>query len=183
MKIEADSVMSFPRRLVFETQRDRMEAIAPYLKNIRSVHVKQRTDAGSTVELVNVWEGKGSKIPEAIAHIVSQDMLVWRDRAVWNAEDWTCRWEIESDFFEDAVRCAGVISYVAIDEGRTRVETKGDLRIDLKKKAPGLPAVLASPLGPLGRLVEQFMVRQITQNLLAVSPGLGRYLEERDRGV
>ena len=174
MRIESDSVIKFPLELTFRTYRDELAEFADYLPNVRSIRVDSREELDGVVKLVNIWEG-GGDIPKAIRGILRQDMLAWTDYATWDETKHRCDWHIVTHSFEEAVRCSGTNKFVAIDEGRTRLEIRGDLSIDLKK-VRGVPSFLA---GSLGRTVEQFMVKQITTNLTSVSEGLSAYLESK----
>lgn len=174
MRIESDSVIKYPIDLTYRTYRDRLSEFVRYLPNVRSIRVQERVEEGDEVRLVNVWVG-GGEIPKAIRHLLSEDMLSWHDYATWRESDRTCEWNIRTHAFEEAVRCSGTNRFIEIDGGRTRLEIRGDLSIDLKKVA-GVPSFLA---GSLGRTVEQFLVKQITTNLTSVSEVLSTYLAER----
>ena len=62
MKLEADARIAFPRELVFSTYRDRLPQLVPFLPDVKSIVVQERTDApdgtdGSTV-LEYCWDGE-----------------------------------------------------------------------------------------------------------------------------
>lgn len=174
MRIESDSVIKFPLELTYRTYRDQLPECVRYLPNVRSIRVEERHEEDGVIRLVNVWEG-GGDIPKPIRPLVSEDMLSWHDYATWRESDWMCEWDIKTHAFAEAVRCSGTNRFIEIDEGRTRLEIRGDLSIDLKK-VKGVPSFMA---GSLGRTVEQFLVKQITMNLTSVSEGLSTYLRER----
>ncbi|MFW6049671.1 MAG: hypothetical protein ACODAU_00775 [Myxococcota bacterium] len=174
MKIETDAVVPFPRPDAFRAYRDELPELVDYLPNVKSIEVEGREEKDGVVELVNVWHA-GGDIPAPVRRFVGDNMLSWHDYATWDQAAWTCRWRIETHSFREAVQCSGENRFVELDGGRTRLEIKGELHIDLKK-VRGVPAMLA---GSLGRTVEQFLVKQITANLSDVSDGLTRYLGER----
>jgi len=173
MRIESDAVIKFPRALTYRTYRDDMPKFVPYLPNVRDIAVRERSEEDGVVRLVNIWQG-GGEIPVAIRPLLRDSMLSWTDYATWDPDAWTCAWRIETHSFTEAVRCSGTNRFIEIDASRTRLEIRGELSIQLRK-VRGVPAFLA---GPLGRTVEQFMVKQITTNLTTVSQGLSKYLEE-----
>ncbi len=173
MRIESDSVIQFPLDVTYRTYRDELADCVPYLPNVRSIRVESREEDDGEVRLVNVWEG-GGDIPNAVRHVIREDMLCWHDFATWKEPERVCEWKIRTHAFEEAVRCSGVNRFIEIGDGRTRLEIRGDLSIDLKK-VRGVPSFLA---GSLGRTVEQFLVKQITTNLTSVSAGLSTYLSE-----
>lgn len=174
MKIESDAVVPFRLPEVFRAYRDNLPELVEYLPNVKSIEVESRTEDGSVVKLVNVWHA-GGDIPVSIRKFLGENMLSWHDYATWDEAGWTCHWTIETHSFREAVQCTGENRFVELDGDRTRLEIKGDLRIDLKK-VRGVPSMVA---GSLGRTVEQFLVKQITANLGDVSDGLSRYLGAR----
>jgi len=171
MRIEADSVLSFPRERVFRAYRDELPDFSQFLPNVRKIEVRSRDEAGGTTRLVNVWHG-GGEIPAAVRKFLDDSMLSWDDHARWDADAWICEWKIESHAFPEAVICAGKNSFVELANGRTRLEIHGDIQIDVKK-IRGVPSFLA---GSVGKTVEGFLVKQITANLTSVSDALDRYL-------
>jgi hypothetical protein len=174
MRIESDSVIKYPLEVTFRTYRDELPQFVDHLPNVRAIRVESRDETEGVVTLVNVWEG-GGDIPAAVRNLLHEDMLTWNDYATWKEAEHLCEWNIQTHAFEEAVHCSGTNKFIPIDEGRTRVELRGDLAIDLKR-VRGVPSFLA---GSLGRTVEQFLVKQITTNLTSVSAGLSAYLAER----
>lgn len=171
MRIEADSVLHHPRGRVFAAYRDEIHAFVGYLPNVRAIEVIERTEDGSTVRLHNIWRG-GIELPEKLSRALQTSFFSWDDRAVWDAERFTCTWVIEPHAFEGAVKCEGRSEFVALGEDRTRLEMTGDLSLDLER-VRGVPSFVA---GSLGRTAEAFLLRQITANLAAVSDALAAYL-------
>ena len=117
------------------------------------------------------WHG-GGEIPQAIQKVLGDTVFRWDERARWDGTLYTRSWEIETGAFPEAVRCQGVHSFVAIGD-RTRVEISGRMHIDFRT-VKGLPGFLADGLS---RPLEQFVARQIMDNLAGVSDGITRYLE------
>jgi len=176
MRIEADAVIPFERELVFSTYRDEMPRFVDYFPNVRSIVVKDRTEDGPIVKLVNEWTG-GGELPEAVHGVVTSKLLSWTDHATWDHEAFECRWDIETHAFREAVSCSGINRFIELDGGRTRLEMTGQIGIDLTR-IKGIPDLIA---GSVGRKVEQFLVRGITTNLTAVSDALTRYLQDQQK--
>jgi hypothetical protein len=174
MKIESDAILTHPRDQVFRAYRDDLPKLVSHLPNVNAIDVESRSEDGPVVQLVNVWSA-GGDIPAPVRKILGTNMLSWHDHARWDESTWTCSWVIETHSFREAVECRGENRFVELDPGRTRLEIKGELRIDLKR-VRGVPSMLA---GSIGRTVEQFLVKQITANLSDVSDGLGEYLARR----
>jgi len=169
MRIEADAVIDFPRDVVFRAYRDELPAIVEGLPRIKEIVVEERIEKGSVVELTNLWKGS-ARVP-ASAEKVLPPMVSWHDHARWDESTFQCDWRIDSHVFPEAVRCEGRNDFVAIGD-RTRVEIRGEIRIDLSKVRV-VPDLVASPIATA---VERFMVRQITPNLLAVGEALSEHL-------
>jgi hypothetical protein len=171
MRIEADAVIDFPRERVFRAYRDELPAIVEGLPRIKEIVVEHREDDGPITEITNLWKGS-ARVP-ASAEKVLPPMVSWHDRARWDERDFTCHWSIESHVFPEAVSCKGENRFVDLGD-RTRVEIRGEIRIDLAR-VKVVPDLVASPIASA---VERFLVRQITPNLLAVGEALSDHLAE-----
>lgn len=171
MRIESDSVIGFPRDRVFATYRDELESLLPYLPNVLSIVVKERADEGAILRQVSVWKG-GGEIPAVARSVLKDEMLAWTDHARWDEGAFVCAWRIETHAFKDAVRCQGENRFVDLDGTRTRVEIRGDMKVDASKVA-GVPRLFA---GTIGRTVERVLVDRIGPNLVAVCAGLEKHL-------
>ncbi len=171
MRIEADAVIEFPRDVVFRAYRDELPAIVEGLPRIKEIVVEERTDDGPITQITNLWKGS-ARVPVS-AEKVLPPMVSWHDHARWDESTHQCQWRIESHVFPEAVRCEGTNEFVAIGE-RTRVEIRGEIRIDLSKVRV-VPDLVASPIASA---VERFLVRQITPNLLAVGEALSEHLAQ-----
>lgn len=173
MRIEADSVLRYPRDAVFAAYRDDIAAFVEFLPNVRSIEVVDRRVDGPVVHLHNVWHGS-AELPANLAQRFEERFLSWDDHATWDQRTWSCEWTIEPHAFEEAVRCRGRSDFIDLGGERTRLEMTGELAIELDR-VRGVPSFLA---GSLGRTAEAFLVRQITANLAAVSDALAAYLRE-----
>ncbi len=170
MLISADATLLFPRPIVYAAYRDDLTKLLQYLPNVRNIEVKSRKDEGSRVDMVNLWSG-GGEIPPAARAFVSEAMLSWTDYATWKQDAWTCDWRTETHAFTEAVDCAGQNRFVEV-EGGTRIEIRGELKIDAKK-VKGVPGFLA---GKVASAVESLLSSKIQPNLVEVSDGLRKYL-------
>ena len=173
MLISADATLPFPRSMVFAAYRDDLTQLLSYLPNVRNIEVKSRKDDGARVDLVNIWHG-GGEIPAAARAFLSEAMLSWTDYATWKEDAWTCDWRTETHAFTEAVDCKGQNLFVEV-EGGTRIEIRGDLKIDAKK-IKGVPGFLA---GKVASAVESFLAAKIQPNLVEVTEGLRKYLADK----
>ncbi len=170
MLISADATLLYPRPVVYAAYRDDLTKLLQYLPNVRNIEVKSRKDDGARADLVNVWHG-GGEIPAAARAFLNESMLSWTDYATWNQDAWTCDWRTETHAFTEAVDCAGQNRFLEV-EGGTRIEIRGELRIDAKK-IKGVPGFLA---GKVAAAVESFLAAKIQPNLVEVTEGLRKYL-------
>lgn len=174
--LRADADIPFPKELVYLTYRDKLPDLVPFLPNIRGIEVKSRRDEPGLVHLVNVWHG-GGDIPAAARAFLSESMMSWTDIATWRDADCSVEWKTETHAFTEAVRCGGTNRFVETGPSSVRFEIRGEIAID-PKKIP-VPRLIS---GRVAAAVEDFLLKKITPNLIAVSDGVRRFLEqERDK--
>jgi hypothetical protein len=176
MDLRAETLIPFPRDVVFTAYRDDITKVLAYLPNVRAIEVKSSKDDGPRKELVNEWHG-GGEIPAAFRAVLSESMLSWTDYATWDSEKLTCNWRIETHAFTEAVLCQGHNEFREDSPGKTLLVMSGKLEIDAKK-VRGVPGFLA---GKIGRTLEDFLGGKIQPNLIETARGLTKYLEERGK--
>jgi hypothetical protein len=175
VKFDADSVVPFPRDVVFRAYRDDLHRALPYMPNVRGIEVRSHEELEPGVHrYFKVWTA-GGDIPAALRSFLAEGVLRWDDVAVWSEKTWASEWDIKTHLFTEAVKCSGRTLLVEIGPGRTRVEMHGDLQLDYKKIA-NLPELVALPLV---RTTESFLTRQITANLASTADAITRYLREQ----
>ena len=174
MRLEADTLIDFPRELVFSTYRDRLPELVPHLPNVVSITVTQREDEVGGVagisKLTNVWEGKGD-IPKVATAIIRPDMVGWTDYATWNEAEWTVDWRTKTRMFTDQIKCEGHNTYEAVGD-KTLLKIRGVLEVNLKG-VRDVPRLLAGRVAPL---VEKFIISLLKPNLVSVADGLNAFL-------
>ena len=172
MEIKSNDTVDYPVDIVFTTLRDRLQEFASTIPNIKKLEVTSREEADDgTVKMENRWYGRG-EIPKMVQSVVKPEMLSWVDTAVWDETDHTCRWEIETAFFKDNLRCTGVNFYRSKGEGRTEIEITGNLEVSLKG-IPGVPRIFEKKIRSQ---VEKFIIKLVTPNLRKINEGLRIYL-------
>lgn len=175
-KISTNDKVDYPREKVFETFREDLEELVPYLPDIKSIEqTKYERIDDTTVKVVRVWSAKDEDVPSLAQKFIKPEMLKWTDTAIWHQDTWTCDWSMEVGFLPDAISAEGTNRYIDRD-GATAIEISGDLEVD-GKHIPGVPRLLA---GKVGSAVEKFVVKLITPNLTDVNRGLEKYLEQLD---
>lgn len=175
MKFDADSVVPFPRDVVFRAYRDELHRALPYMPNVRAIEVRSQEELEPGVwRFMRVWTA-GGDIPAPLRGFLPEGVLRWDDDALWSEKSWTSEWDIRTHLFTEAIRCSGRTLIVEIGADRTRVEMHGDLQLDYKKIA-NLPELVAMPLV---RTTESYLTRQITANLASTADAITRYLREK----
>ncbi len=170
MKLAAESILTFPRELVFRTYRDQLTELVPYLPNIRGIAITSRKDDPPRTHLVNVWSG-GGDIPAVARAFLSEKMLSWTDYATWDESEWSCAWRMEAHSLKEALHAEGNNRFLETPEG-CRLVIEGDLTIE-GKKLP-IPRLLAGSAAPA---IEKFLVAMIRPNLTEVAKGVAKFLE------
>lgn len=172
MQISAQVRIPYPRPLVFATYRDKLQDLLPYLPNVRSIQVASRTEEAGLIKIVNEWHG-GGEIPIAARALLSEAMLSWTDRAVWNQQEFRNDWQIQTHAFTEAVNCAGHNLFLETGTG-TLVISEGQIKID-PNQIQGVPSFLAQMIGGV---VEEFLSQKIGPNLEELGMGVKDYLTE-----
>jgi hypothetical protein len=176
IKITVDSQIAFPRSVVYATYRDRLTELVAYLPNVRSLQLKSRQETDQQVRVVLEWHG-GGDIPAAARVLLSEDLLTWTEYDVWHGQEFTVEWRIETHAYREAVFCAGKNRFLAQDDQRTLVESRGELRID-PSKIHGVPSFL---IGQLVHLIEEVLAKTIEPNLVRMGQAVQTYLQQQSR--
>ncbi len=171
-KISVTDSVTYPRELVFNTFRDKLDELDDFLPDIKSITTESRDDIDDdTTKIVRLWKARDEEVPKIARKFIKPEMLQWTDTATWHMDEWTCDWEMEVGFLTDAITARGTNRY--IDKGdRVEIIIDGVLEVDAKQ-IPGVPGMLA---GRVGKAVEGFVVKMITPNLKDVNRGMEKYL-------
>lgn len=176
MKIFVEDVINHPLDAVYKVQRDHMVELSDYLPNIQRIAVLEREDLpDGKVRLLNEWKAAPSEVPTMLRPFVRDEMMQWKDYALWHDAAHKCEWRLEMGFMAERVKVAGSTSYSSIDDKRTKVVISGNLEVDAKG-FPGVPRMLA---GRIGSEVEKFVIKMVTPNLKGVNRGIEQYLDAR----
>jgi hypothetical protein len=109
--------------------QNRLPDIAGQVDDIAEIVALERsaTEAGHD-RVVNVWKA-APPLPDFLKSMVQPDMLAWTDSAVWNPDNRTCHWVIESHYFREKMVCSGVTTYQPALGGKgCRLSFEGELR-------------------------------------------------------
>jgi len=174
MEFKSSQVIPFSVDEVFVLVRDRLQDLVPYLPNVVKIVTEAREESDPKIlRVLNRWYGKAD-IPKAVSKLIDPDKIAWLDKAEWDSERKTCRWEIQPMFFKEYVSCSGLNTYRAEGANATRLEITGELTVQ-SRGFPGVPRVLASKIS--GQ-VEKFVVKLLTPNLESLARGVTRFLQQ-----
>ncbi|MBN2361754.1 MAG: hypothetical protein JXR83_20040 [Deltaproteobacteria bacterium] len=168
-----DQIINHPQQQVFETYRDRLPELVPYLPNLDRIEVLERTDQGAgIVKLKNLWCGN-VRIPKAARPFVKEELMSWFDYATWDAHRYSVDWVFELRVFTEAASCSGHNTFEVLDDQRTRYRLTGELLIDLGKM-PFVPRVFR----PLAPRVEKWLIDGVQPNLESIGAAVGKFLDD-----
>ena len=173
MNISFDADIPFPRVLVFQTYRDKLVDLVPYLPNVRHIEVQSRQEQAGKIQCVNVWHG-GGEIPAIARAFLSEEMLSWTEYNLWDEAAFTLEWRIETHGFTAAVSCVGKNTFVTTN-GTTVVENRGQLVI-APHQLDGVPPFLRHQVAGI---VEDFLGHKVGPNLRQMSEGVCQYLKQK----
>jgi hypothetical protein len=175
IKISVDSQVSFSRDLVYATYRDKLMELGPYLPNVRSLQLKSRQGEERLVRLVLEWHG-GGDIPAAARSLLSEELFTWTEYDLWDNNEFTVDWRIETHAYREAVFCAGKNRF--LERGNcTLVESRAEVRIDLSAVHGVSPFLLSQ----LVHLVEELLSKKIEPNLMQMGQSVQKYLEQTQK--
>lgn len=175
MIISVDAQIPFPRQLVFQTYRDKLQELLPYMDNVHRIDPKSYQQEQGRVICTNEWHG-GGDIPTIARAFVDEQMLSWTEHNIWDETDFSLEWRITTHAFTEAVSCSGRNHF--LDHGEaTIVENRGELVIH-PQRIEGIPDFLK---GQVAGFVEDFLSQKIGPNLTQMGEGVRQYLEKMTR--
>lgn len=172
-------IVKHPKKLVWQTMRDRLTDMVPFLDDVAFIEQMDRRESGNgSVQLTNFWKAD-IKIPDAIRSILHASEVSWLDRAEWSEIRDKCEWQIEPRFFTDHIHCAGTTSFEPAVGGRgTRITFEGKLDIALNN-IPGVPRFMH---GTATKAIESLVTTLIPKNFHKLTAALSNLLDnERNR--
>jgi hypothetical protein len=176
MIISVDTQIPFPRLLVFQTYRDKLQELLPYMENVHRIEPKSYRQENRRVFCTNEWHG-GGEIPSLARAFMNEQMLSWTEDNIWNEADFSLEWRITTHAFTEAVFCSGKNYFLAQGE-KTLVQNRGELVIQPDKIA-GIPEFLK---GQVAGFVEEVLGQKIGPNLIQMGNGVRQYLEKTAAG-
>jgi hypothetical protein len=169
-------VVKHPKPVVWETMRDRLTEMAPFLDDVSSIKQLDRTDlVNGGVRLTNLWKAD-IEIPEAIRSVLHASDVSWLDRAEWFQTNSRCEWQIEPQFFTEHIKCHGTTIFEPAIGGRgTRITFEGIIDITLNN-IPGVPNFM---LGTATKAIESLVTTLIPKNFQKMATAMSNLLEQK----
>jgi hypothetical protein len=169
-------VVKMPKQVVWETLRDRLTEMAPFLDDVSSIKQVDRKDAGNGgVRLTNLWQAD-IEIPEVIQSILHSRDVSWLDRAEWLEARSRCEWQIEPKFLTEHIKCSGTTLFEPAIGGRgTRITFEGKIDITLGR-IPGVPNFM---LGTVTKAIESLVTTLIPKNFQKLATAMFNLLEQQ----
>jgi hypothetical protein len=168
-----EQIIPHPRQLVYETYRDKLPELVPYLPNCDRIEVISREDlADGAVKLRNLWHAN-VKVPRAARRFVKDELMSWYDDALWLPDAWAVDWRFELRVFTEAASCGGHNRFEIVDAVSTRYVLSGQLDLNLSK-LPFVPRMFRG----LAPRIEQWIIDAVQPNLESIGEAVGRYLDE-----
>lgn len=173
MIFAVDAHIPFPQPLVYQTYRDKLLELLPYMSNVQRIEPRSARQEQGRLLCSNDWYG-GGEIPAMARAFINEQMLSWTEHNIWDDHDYSVRWRIETHAFTEAVTCSGKNYFHAQGE-TTRVENRGELVIQAHKLV-GVPDFLKPQVAAL---VEELLGHKIGPNLRQMGEGVRQYLEKQ----
>ena len=171
-------VVKHPKKVVWETLRDRLADMVPFLDDVAAIQQVERRESGNgAVRLTNLWKAD-IEIPDAIRSILHASEVSWLDRAEWFQLRDRCEWQIEPQFFTDHIHCAGTTSFEPAIGGRgTRITFEGKLDITINH-IPGVPRFMQ---GTATKAIESLVTTLIPKNFQKLTAALSNLLDQQEQ--
>ena len=129
MQFSTVSIIKHPIDSVWDVMQNRLPEIAVQVDDIAEIVALEHAlaDSGHN-KVVNVWKA-APPLPDFLKNMVQPDMLAWTDSAVWDPDNRSCRWVIESHYFREKMVCSGVTTYQPALGGKgCRLNFEGELK-------------------------------------------------------
>ena len=162
-KVEKKINLAVPRLEVWKTYRDELPDIGKTMPAVESIETLSREEKGKTVYLEKKWKISGN-IPRAIRNVLPNNLLTYKDKAVWDQSKMICFFEEEPFDGSGIYHCKGQNVFEENDNG-TILTIQFELTI-YPEKIKGIPTFL---IRPVLSNIEKFISREVTKNLAATA--------------
>lgn len=172
MEIKKSHIIDRPLDDVYLLVRDRLQEIVPYLPNIRKIEVlsHQHKNNNQQTETLNHWYAQ-VEIPSIAQKFIKEELFAWKDKAIWDNQNYHVNYELESFWGKDLYKAIGRNSFKKVSENQTELTVSCQVTIH-PDKVPGVPKFLVSKVLPT---VEEMIKKILEPNLSQLGVGLNKY--------
>ena len=155
--------------------KNKLPELAEFLPSIDKIEcLESKAIEPGICAITNHWYAK-LELPALVKKFLSQDLLCWKDVAVWNDHEKFVRYELESFIANDLFTAKGCNSFESLTEAnKMRLNVTCDVSIN-PEKIPGVPRLLMKKIVPL---IEKIIEKMLRPNLTSLGSGLRAYLEK-----
>lgn len=180
MQFEFEQDIAFGVESVVDSVRERLAELAAFLPEVASIEpLDKSVDTDGITHMKSLWCANPSSVPVAVRHLVSQEMLQWRDIATWHDNPSRVCWRFETAHFKTLYTCSGTNYFEPVGDSATRIRMTGELCV-FAEQIPGVPNFIAKRLRPR---IEEWLVGMMMPNLEALPVAIEKLLSECQRTV
>ena len=120
----------------------------------------------------NHWYAN-AEIPTIAKKFIKEDLMSWKDKAVWNDKEFFVEYELESFWGNDIYDATGKNVISELGPNKTQLTLTCDLVIH-PNKVPGVPKFLVKKVLPA---IEGLIQKVLQPNLTSLGKGLNEYFK------
>ncbi len=166
-----------PINLVYQTLRDNLYRLAPYLPDVKKITLLDRKETNNDIVTVNKWEANNI-LPASLSEFIKLDNIAWTDRGSWSKSRYVCTWSYEPFIFQEHINARGQDIYTT-DGTNTTIRLTGEMFMNFDL----YPFVIVVPSIMREKIVNQFMkltLSLLQSNFTALIKGLEQYVRENN---
>ena len=177
MNLESIDVIDQPVDIVYQTVRDDLPNLAPYLPNIDKIICESKAKSKSGLNLRNRWYAK-VELPMLLKKFIKPELLSWLDHASWDDQSKTVSFSLESPlgFGKSLFEAKGINYFESKGQSKTTLRVTCEVKL-YPENVPGVPKILAKKLEPA---IESLIKKMLEPNLVSLAKGLKSYYEARN---
>ena len=176
MKLESQDIIPRPREEVYNVLKNDLEKLVPYMPNVKKIEMVNRVEKGEGLTaIINHWYAN-AEIPTIAKKFIKEDLMSWKDKAVWNDKEFLVEYELESFWGNDIYDATGKNIISELGPNKTQLTLTCDLVIH-PNKVPGVPKFLVKKVLPA---IEGLIQKILQPNLTSLGKGLNEYFKAQN---
>ncbi len=176
MKLESQDTIDQPVDTVYQTVRDDLANLAPYLPNVDKIVCETKKSGKTGPKIVNRWYAK-AELPALLQKIIKPELLSWIDKAEWDDNSRLVRYTLESSIGNNLFEASGVNYFHEAPDGKTQLRITCEVTLH-PENLPGVPKLLAGKVLPM---VEGLLKKMLEPNLMSLAEGLKGYYAQSQK--